>query len=137
MVDSHVILARIDKIRECMGKLRVFSALDEEAFLNDSSSVDNAERNLQIAIQAVIDIGNHVVADMDFGTAKDYKDIFHLLARNNVISEPLAAKLISMTGLRNVLVHDYLEIDLRLIHRIIRSELGDFEEFISAALKLV
>ena len=42
-----------------------------------------------------------------------------------------------MTGLRNVLVHDYLEIDLHLIHRIIKSALGDFEEFISAALKLI
>ena len=137
MVDSHVILARIDKIRECIGKLQRFAALEEDAFLSDSSATDSAERNIQIAIQAVIDIGNHVVADMDLGTPKDYKEIFHLLARHKVISEPLAAKVISMTGLRNVLVYDYLEIDLRLVHRIIKTELGDFGEFVSAILKLV
>jgi len=137
MVDSHVILARIDKIRECVSKLRNFRSFDENAFLNDPSACDGAERNMQIAIQAVIDIGNHVVADLDLGTPKDYKDIFQLLVRNNFISEPLSRKLISMTGLRNVLVHDYLEVDLRLIHRIISAELGDFEEFISAALKLL
>ena len=137
MVDSHIILSRIDKIRECIAKLRRLAALEEDAFLSDSSAADSAERNLQIAIQAVIDIGNHVVADKDLGTPRDYKDIFHILASHKVVSETLAAKLISMTGLRNVLVHDYLEIDLRLVHRIIRSELGDFEEFISAVLKLV
>ena len=137
MVDSHVILARVAKIRECVRKLETLAALEEDAFLNDVSATDSAERNIQIAIQSVIDIGNHSVADMDLGTPKDYKEIFSVLTANNIISEPLAEKLASMTGLRNVLVHDYLEIDLRLIYRIIKSELGDFEEFISAALKLI
>jgi uncharacterized protein YutE (UPF0331/DUF86 family) len=45
---------------------------------------------------------------MDLGAPKDYKDIFHLLAENGIIPEPLSAKLIPMTGLRNVLVHEYL-----------------------------
>ena len=137
MVDSHVILARVDKIRQCVGKLQRFAQLEESVFLNDPSATDNAERNIQIAIQAVIDIGNHVVADMDLGTPKDYKDIFHLLATNNIVPESLAEKLAAMTGLRNVLVHDYLEVDLNLIHRIIKIELGDFEEFIRAVLKLI
>ena len=137
MVDSHVILSRVDKIRECVAKLRGFADLGEESFLAESSATDNAERNIQVAIQAAIDIGNHIVADMDLGAAKDYKDIFQLLSGNIIITAALAAKLISMTGLRNVLVHDYLDIDLRLIYRIIRDDLGDFEEFISSALKLV
>ena len=137
MVDSHVVVARIDKIRDCVSKLRVFADLGEDAFIEDSAATDGAERNMQIAIQSAIDIGNHVVADMDLGTPKDYKDIFQLLAKNKIISVGLARKLISMTGLRNVLVHDYLEVDLQLIYRIIKNELSDFDEFISAILKLI
>src|SRR5437016_3971936 len=100
MVDSHVILARIDKIRECIAKLQRLAGTAEEQFLGDPATCDNAERNIQIAIQATIDIGNHVVADLDLGTARDYKEIFQLLATQNLISEALAKKLISMTGLR-------------------------------------
>jgi uncharacterized protein YutE (UPF0331/DUF86 family) len=137
VVDSHVVVARIDKIRDCVSKLRVFADLGEDAFIEDSAATDGAERNMQIAIQSAIDIGNHVVADMDLGTPKDYKDIFQLLAKNKIISVGLARKLISMTGLRNVLVHDYLEVDLQLIYRIIKNELSDFDEFISAILKLI
>jgi uncharacterized protein YutE (UPF0331/DUF86 family) len=137
MVDSHVIVARIDKIRECVSKLQGLAALEEDAFLGDSSATDSAERNMQIAIQAVIDIGNHIVADMDLGSPKDYKDIFHVLGKHKIISETLAEKVISMTGLRNVLVHDYLEVDRSLIYRMIKNELGDFDEFISAVLKLI
>ena len=120
-----------------MVKLRKVRLLQEDAFLSDPSIIDSAERNLQIAIQAVIDIGNHIAADMDLGTPRDYKEIFQLLIRNNVIPEPLGAKLISMTDLQNILVHDYLEIDLRLIYRIIQGELDVFDEFIAATLKLI
>ena len=137
MVDSHVILARIDKIRESVAKLRQFTNQPEEAFICDSLVTDSAERNLQIAVQAVIDIGNHIVADMDLGAPKDYKDIFRLLAENKIVAESLSRKLISMTGLRNVLVHEYLEIDLHLIYEIIKNDLDDFDQFIAGVLKLV
>ena len=137
MVDSHVVLARIDKIRECITKLNRLRSSDEEAFLNDEPACDSAERNIQIAIQAVIDIGNHLVADKDLGTPKDYKDIFRMLAQHGLIPEQLSAKLISMTGLRNVLVHDYLQVDRRMIYSILTAELAGFEEFIAAVLKFL
>ena len=111
--------------------------MERDAFLGDEAACDVAERNLQIAIQAAIDIGNHIVADQDLGSPKDYKDIFQLLAGHDVISKALCGKLTSMTGLRNILVHDYLDVDLDLIHRILTAELGDFDEFVAAALKLL
>lgn len=137
MVDSHIILARVDRIRECVNKLKRFEALTEKQFLADALATDSAERNLQTAIRAVIDIGNHVAADMDLGAPRDYKDIFELLSKDNVIPESLALKLISMTGLRNILVHDYLDVDLHMIYEIIKNELGDFDEFVAAILKLI
>jgi len=137
MVDSHVILARIDKIRESVGKLRKLAQRTEDAFISDSLATDSTERNLQTAIQAVIDIGNHIVADMDLGTPADYKEIFRLLAKNGIVGDEQAARLISMTGLRNILVHEYLQIDLHLIYSIIRNDLDDFDQFIAAALKLI
>jgi uncharacterized protein YutE (UPF0331/DUF86 family) len=137
MVDSHVILARIDKIRESVGKLRKQAQRTEDAFISDSLATDSTERNLQTAIQAVIDIGNHIVADMDLGTPADYKEIFRLLAKNGILRDEQADRLISMTGLRNILVHEYLQIDLRLIYSIIRNDLDDFDQFIAAALKLI
>ena len=137
MVDSNVVLARVTKIRECVAALRRYAWLDEESFMGNPEVSGNAERQLQVAIQAVIDIGNHVLADRDLGTAKDYKDIFHILSKDRIVSKSLGSRLASMTGLRNVLVHDYLEVDLKIVHRILRKDLADFERFIVAVLKLV
>ena len=78
-----------------------------------------------------------MVADLDLGVPSDYKEIFTLLATHRVVSRPLARKLAAMAGMRNVLVHDYMELDLGLVYRTLRNDLGDFERFIAATMKLV
>lgn len=40
MVDSHVLLSRIDKIRECAAKLRKLGSMDREAFLRDEAATE-------------------------------------------------------------------------------------------------
>ena len=137
MVDKNVLLSRVNKIRESVRRLVALATLSERAFLADKDACAIAERHLQIAIQSVIDIGNHVVADLDLGVASDYKEIFALLARHRIVSKPLAGKLASMAGMRNVLVHDYMDVDLGLVYRTLRRDLGDFERFIAAVLRLV
>ena len=74
MVDKNVVLSRVNRIRESVRRLVALAALSEKAFLADREACAIAERHLQIAIQSVIDIGNHVVADLDLGVASDYKE---------------------------------------------------------------
>lgn len=137
MVDRNVVLARIAKIRHSLTLLRKFAALNEEAFLKDPIITASAERYLQVAIQAVIDIGNHVVADLDLGSPADYGEVFRLLGQHRIVPKALAKRLSLMAGLRNIIVHEYLEIDLELVHRFLRRNLKDFELFIAAVLALV
>jgi len=93
VVDRNIILARVTTIRESVRRLVALAALSERAFRADADACAIAERHLQVAIQSVIDIGNHVVADLDLGTATDYKEIFVLLAKHRIISKALAEKL--------------------------------------------
>src|SRR5438309_12108255 len=116
-------------MRHSVARLRDLALLDEESFCRTEDSCSLAERHLQIAIQSVIDIGHHVVADMDLGLPQEYKDVFRILANNNIISEPLGKKLESMTGMRNILVHDYLRVDAHRIYSTLQSDLTDLDEF--------
>ena len=136
MVDQNIIQARIEKIRESIARLRKFGTMSEDQFCEDDDSTKLAERHLEIAIQAAIDIGHHVIADMDLGLPQDYKDVFRILAKHNIISSHLGKKLESMTGMRNV-VHDYLQLDVHRIYAAIKNDLGDLDEFIAAILRLI
>ena len=138
MVDRYVIQARLAKIREYIALLKKIRGLtDEEHFVKDPLIYGNAERYLQLAIQAVLDISNHVVADKKLSLPGDNRQLFEVLSKHKVLSAPLSKKLISMAGFRNVLVHEYLEIDRRRVFRAMRDDLGDFEKFIKAVSKLL
>jgi len=65
------------------------------------------------------------------------QELFDVLAARKVLPKPLSKRLISMAGFRNVLVHEYLEIDRRRVWRVLNDELGDFEKFIRAVSKLL
>ena len=138
VVDRFVVTARITKIREYVALLRKIRGLaDERRFVSDPLIYGNAERYLQLAIQAVLDISHHIVADRSLPLPADSKSLFDLLARQKVVSKGLSVKLAAMAGLRNILVHEYLEIDRRRIYRALTTELRDFETFIRAVTRLL
>jgi len=65
LVDRFIVDARIAKIREYVALLRKIHRLaDEKTFIKDPLIYGNAERYLQLTIQCVLDISNHVVADL-------------------------------------------------------------------------
>ncbi len=138
MVDRFIVDARIAKIREYVALLRkIYRLADEKTFIKDPLVYGNAERYLQLAIQCVLDISNHVVADLRLNLPSDNRELFQMLANQRILSPSLSKKLTAMAGFRNILVHEYLEIDRRRVYGVLKNSLGDFETFIRAVSKLI
>lgn len=138
MVDANIVATRIQRIRECVGYLkRIGEVTTEESFFKDPILAGSAERYLQVAIQAVLDICNHIVADLGLEAPTEYRQVPEILASQKLLSIPLARRIGLMIGLRNVLVHEYLKVDRRLVYSIITEDLGDFAKFIKAVGKFL
>jgi uncharacterized protein YutE (UPF0331/DUF86 family) len=138
LVDSGVILKRIGQIRKCVATLEtVRGRYTKKQFLGDAIIQAAAERNIQVAIQSVLDICNHVVADMKLEVPDEEKQAFQIMASHKLISQQLAKTLTQMTGMRNVLVHEYLDVDHARLYSTMANNLGDFEKLIKAVLKLL
>jgi uncharacterized protein YutE (UPF0331/DUF86 family) len=138
LVDRYIVQARVAKIREYVALLRrIYRSADESVFVKDPLIYGNGERYLQLAIQCVLDISNHIIADMRLNLPSDNKEVFAMLAKHKVVSAALSRKLTAMAGFRNILVHEYLEIDRRRVYSALKNDLGDFEKFIRAVTKLL
>jgi len=138
VVDRYVVLARVAKIRQYVALLKKIRGLANQAtFVKDPLIYGNAERYLQLAIQALLDISNHIVADMNLNLPADSKELFDLLAKHKVLPVRLSKRLAPMAGFRNILVHEYLEIDRYRVYRALKDDLGDFEQFIKAVSRLL
>lgn len=89
------------------------------------------ERQLQVAIQAAIDIGQYILSEKGVAPARDYADVFGQLAEIGVLPVSFAGRMAAMARFRNVLVHLYVEVDLDRVYGYIQKDLGDFETFAS------
>ena len=136
-VDPLVLKARLDTILERITRLRIVEQLSEDQFWVDETTQSAVERNLQIIAQAIIDICTHLVAHNHWGSPGTYSDAVRVIAKHKVIDSDLADSLIDFVKLRNVLVHLYLEIDLKIVYKSAKSIIIDAKTFTDAILEII
>lgn len=115
-IDRESVLSLLQEIETRLRRLGALSGATYEQYAKDVAVRDQVERNLEVAIQCCIDLGNHVLASISEKTPRTYREIFVLLAQHGVIPEGLAESLANMAGFRNVLVHAYLALDHRRVY---------------------
>lgn len=132
------------RIRELLGliqdsrrKLDSLSSLSESDFLADFRNTESAKYLLMIAIEAAIDICNHLAARLGVRAPQDYADCFNVLCDLKLVTTEQAQQLQKMARFRNLLVHMYWQVDNRQVYRILQDNLTDFDEYTSSILKVV
>ena len=134
MLDNERIINRINIINSNIKELRKISSLSKEDFLTNTQVIGSAKYFLQTSIEAMIDIGNHLIARLRFGIPENNFHTFELLAENNVINRKNLNKYRQMVRLRNILVHLYHIVNDEEVYNIIQNDLGDFEVYIKEIL---
>lgn len=137
MVKPDLIQRRLKKLDEYIRILEKLRVNSKESFLNDPFIYGNVERYLQLAIQAVIDVCNHILADRNINGVVEYRDMIERMGKENFLPEDYAKRIASMAGLRNILVYEYLEIDRDRLYNILQTQLNDFKEFGKHIVKLL
>ena len=126
MVRIEILQKRISKAYEYLEILKkIKKEYSKEIFVKDPLIYGSTERFLQLTIEALIDIGNHIVSDQNLGQVNFYSDIPELLYQNNYIKKDLKEIFIQIIGFRNILVHDYLNIDLSIVYSVLNEKLDD------------
>ncbi len=133
MPDKDVVLAKVAVIQRCLKRIKHTTGLDPSA-LDDIDKEDIFILNLQRAVQAAIDLATHIVASEGLGLCDTIKGNFKLLRDAGIINDKLTHKMESMTGFRNIAIHDYQTIDTDILKSILTKHLKDLEDFYTTAL---
>jgi len=130
-------LERLKLLEENISELTALKNKFTLKDIKDNKSNEWALRyGLLETIQAVIDISCHLVSKYNLGNPASYSECFELLEKHSYIDHELTIKLIGMTGLRNLLIHEYVIIDIDKLYALLR-DLGDFTLFAQKINKLV
>lgn len=125
MVRPEVIRRRLDKLSEHLQILERLARYSEKDLLSDPEHYGSAERFLQLTLEALLDMGSHVIAEEGLGTVNESRDIPQLFRAHGYIDAALEERWIRMIGFRNILVHAYLELDRKHVYEVLQHGLDD------------
>lgn len=131
MTDRQVICRRLHALEAYVTELeRLASTLSRSAFDSEVTSQWMVEHGLQLAIESILDIANHLVAGGRLGAPQSYREALELLGSAEILPGEFVSRLRGMPGFRNILVHDYLAVDLGIVWDMLQTGPAQFREFI-------
>ena len=130
MIDRPLIEKKLRKIEEFLKELGIAKIESVEEFKGNIVTKRFIERNLELAIEQMIDICKHLVSALDLKEPETFAECFEILGKEGVIPTETVSMFQSMVRFRNLLIHVYDGVDDSITYGIYTRHLGDFKEFI-------
>jgi uncharacterized protein YutE (UPF0331/DUF86 family) len=111
-------------------KLKPIAKKSFKDYKSDFYLKSSAERLIQLIVECATDVNNHVVVETQNHPPEDYSISFIKAAEVGLISKELADKLKGSAGMRNILVHEYMDIDDQKVYKALAFALKDYKEYI-------
>lgn len=136
MVDADRLLSVVARITDRLRILDEYAAADRHELVTDRVRMGDLKYTFQTALEAAIDGAQHVVASEGLAVPATNADAFRSLATAGFLTTELADTMAAAAGFRNVLVHDYAEVDdERVVDNLDRlPELRDYVTALTALL---
>lgn len=132
MVDRNVIEKKLSLLDQYYQLLkRNQGRITAENLRTDFNLLTSVAYSLQTTIQACIDICTHIVSDEKWELPDNYAHVFKIVCRNGAISSKVAEEFRDAAKLRNVIVHQYDELDEQKLADIVSHKLEVFQLFAS------
>ena len=131
MVNPGVIMKRVEEIEKHLERIRPFASLSYESFLRDSVAQDVVEYNLFQIVNHLIDIFQHAVVDEEYGFPETAYEAAQILLEKGVLSQEDIEIFKRMVGFRNVVGHDYIDLDKETVYDILTHGERDIRTFVS------
>ena len=134
MIDD-VILNKTEIVKRCIRRAKEEYDCNPKN-LENYTKQDSITLNIQRACEAVIDLGMHVIAERDLGIPQTSRDTFEILQDNMIITSEMCERLKAMIGFRNIAIHNYQRLNLKIIQAIMEKDLKDLLSFTDVILKI-
>jgi len=131
-VDKELVERHLRQLREAITILHDLGKTEREEFVSDYRVYGLAERYLQVAIEACLQVCGILVATLGLRRPVEYYELLSIVGAQQIIPPALAYRLEVLTNLRDALVHDPSMLNRDLLYDHIQQRLGDLEAFANA-----
>jgi uncharacterized protein YutE (UPF0331/DUF86 family) len=135
LVDVHSVRSRLDHLSGLLVELDAIRKSGHDAYVAESRTRLAAQHAIQLAIQTCIDISAHMISELGLQPPDDYRGAFASLCPAG-LDPKLAERLAAAAGMRNILVHGYLDVDDEVVWSAL-GDLDDLRRFASAIERMI
>lgn len=129
MVDPRRLRAVLDRIGAEASQLRRLAAMSDDELMADPERMPGVKYRLQVAVEACIDAAEHIIASERLRAPESYADAFTALGEAGTLDPALTTSLEDAARFRNLLVHQYGDVDDSRVREILRTRIDDLERF--------
>lgn len=127
LIDKEFIRQKIKLAESYLQEIKEFLKADDGIISTDVKSRYALERAFLLLAEELIDVNNYFIKALNLKPIDDLKSSFLALGEANILPMDFAKKISPLTGTRNILVHQYEELDIDLFLGNLRSNIHDFE----------
>lgn len=124
-ISKRVVADRLHWIAEMIEEIDSLPLNSREEFTSDKRNIWSAESCLRRSLEALMDLGRHILARGYGHGISEYKEIVFMLKEVGVLSDKECTELRTLAGYRNRMVHFYHEISEKELFEICSSQLSD------------
>ena len=127
-VQPEIVARHLIALRAALRELRRHQGASAQSLRTDTSRRWAVERGLLLCIQNALDIASHI-ASTEGQDPPTYGDSIDCLVASAVLPADFGESFRAVAGFRNIIVHGYLDLDLKRVARYLAENLNDFETF--------
>lgn len=132
---DDILINKANSIERCIERAREEYFGHEEDLQSNQTRQDALILNLIRACETAIDLAMHTIRTHRLGPPQSSRHAFELLREASIISPEIETNMKRMVGFRNVAIHQYHELNLDTVKRIVEERLDDFQIYISVLIK--
>lgn len=133
---NDAVLNKKESLERCIRQIREYYQItSDKPFAEDHMKQDAIASNLQRACEICIDLANMLIRKKKLGNPKESRESFVILEKAKIIPSQLSKGLCAMVGFRNILVHEYQEMELAIMEDVISNHLDELIDYSNLILK--
>jgi uncharacterized protein YutE (UPF0331/DUF86 family) len=129
-LNPRVLQVRLAMMRDLLADLALAGKVTVKRLETDRLLRYAIERILTQLVELASSINSHISAALLGKVSGTYQESFRLAAEAGVIDEELARALAPSVGLRNILVHVYVSIDLERVASAVPVAAAEYSEYV-------
>lgn len=126
MIDNDTINKKLEKLKEYTALLKEYRKRSIKELKRDLMLQGAVRCYLQLSIECVIDIGEIIISGLRLPQPEDARGVIETLGKHKIIPPGFSKRFAPVANFRNILVHEYANVDINKVYKHLKEDLKDF-----------